>query len=158
MDSLSPENFGRQGHHALKHQDYTGAAEFFRRAIDLDMERNKRFPEMRYLSYYGLSLARAGLSRKVAIEACGSAAARQRNDPVLFLNLGRVYRLAGRTTLAMRAFENGLDLAPGNVILMKELRRLDRRGKPVIPFIDRSHPVNRILGRMRSKMRNHQAA
>jgi len=154
MDSLSPENFGRQGHDALKHQNYKDAAELFRRAIDLDRERNKRFPEMRYLSYYGLSLAKAGLSRKVAIEACGTAVARQRNDPVLFLNLGRVYRLAGKTTLAMRAFEHGLELAPGNAILTKELRRLDRRGKPVIRFMDRSHPVNRFLGQMRSRMNN----
>jgi tetratricopeptide (TPR) repeat protein len=153
MDSLSPENFGRQGHEAMKHRDFKGAAEFFRRAIDLDKERNKRFPEMRYLSYYGLSLARAGLSRKIAIEACGSAVSRQRTDPVLHLNLGRVYRLAGKTTRAMKAFESGLELAPGNAILTKELRRLDRRGKPVISFMDRSNPVNQVLGRMRAKMK-----
>jgi tetratricopeptide (TPR) repeat protein len=154
MDSLSPESFSRQGHAALRIQDYKSAATYFRRAIDLDRARNKRMPEMRYLSYYGLSLAHAGLSHKVAIEACGSAVARQRKDPVLFLNLGRVYRLAGKRTLAMKAFESGLEINPDHPMLQRELGRLDRRSKPVIPFVDRSHPVNRWLGQLRSTVRH----
>jgi tetratricopeptide (TPR) repeat protein len=154
MDSLSPESFSRQAHTALKDRDYKNAAALFRRAIDLDRERNKRRPEMRYLSYYGLSLAHAGLSHKVAIEACGSAAARQRNDPILFLNLGRVYRLSGKTTLAMKAFESGLTISPDNAMLQRELGLLDRRSRPVLAFMSRSHPLNRWLGRMRTTLAN----
>ena len=154
MDSLSPESFSRQGHAALKQQDYKSAASYFRKAIDLDRARNKRRPDMRYLSYYGLSLCKAGLSRKVAIEACGSAVARQRHDPVLFLNLGRVYRLAGKPVLAMRAFEGGLGVAPDHPVLKRELGLLDRRGTPVLGFMTRTHPVNRWLGQLRTSYRN----
>jgi len=154
MESLSPENFSRQGHAALKSRDYKNAAACFRRAIDLDRERNKRRPEMRYLSFYGLSLAHAGLSHKVAIEACGTAASRQRKDPVLFLNLGRVYRLAGKRTQALRALETGIGLAPGNKLLLAELSLLDRRSAPVLGFLTRDHPLNRWLGRMRANLRN----
>jgi len=154
MQSMSPENFSRQGHAALKCRDYRNAAALFRKALELDKERNKRRPDMRYLSYYGLSLAHAGLSHKVAIEACGSAASKQRNDPLLFLNLGRVYRLAGKRTPAIRAFENGLALAPGNGLLKRELGLLDRRTRPVLPVLARNHPVNRFLGRMRSNLQN----
>ena len=150
MESLSPEDFSRQGHAALKSRDYRNAAAFFRKAIDLDRERNKRLPEMRYLSYYGLSLAHAGLSKKIAIEACGSAASRQRNDPVLFLNLGRVYRLSGKHTHAMRAFEAGLSIAPDNRVLSRELALLDRRAKPVLSFLSRDHAINRWLGKVRA--------
>jgi tetratricopeptide (TPR) repeat protein len=154
MNSMSPENFSRQGHAALKSRDFRNAAALFRKALELDKERNKRRPDMRYLSYYGLSLAHAGLSHKVAIEACGSAASKQRNDPLLFLNLGRVYRLAGKRIQAIRAFESGLALAPDNQMLGRELALLDRRSRPVLPVLHRDHPLNRMLGKMRSNLRN----
>jgi len=154
MHSLSPESFSRQGHALMRDREYTDAASCFRKAIELDRQRNKLRPDMRYLSYYGLSLAHAGLSKKVAIEACGSAAARQRKDPVLFLNLGRVYRLAGKRTLAMKAFESGLHIAPEHPVLLRELGLLNRRSKPVLPFLHRCHPLNRFLGRARASVRS----
>ena len=70
MPSMSAENYSRQGLFALREGRHKAAADLFRQALDLDKERNRRTPEMRYLSYYGLSLAKAGLSTQFALKAC----------------------------------------------------------------------------------------
>lgn len=153
MNTLSAECHSKRGFAAFKTGDFTRAAEEFRKALELDRERSRRTPEMRYLSYYGLSLARAGLSERIALEACQTAVNRQKRDPILYLNLGRVYHLAGKTGQALRAFESGLRIAPDHVVLRREMGSIDRRAKPVIPFLDRSHLLNRKLGRMRAQRR-----
>ena len=153
MTTLSAENAFRKGLSALVDDRPKEASEHFRRALDLERQRSKSRLDMRYLSYYGLSLARAGLSHQIALQACRSAATRQKKDPVLMLNLGRVYQIAGRTTEALESFERGLRIEPAHKILRQELARIDRRGRPVIPFLSRAHSVNRWLGRLRASRR-----
>ena len=99
-------------------------------------------------------LARAGLSERIALEACQTAVSRQKRDPILYLNLGRVYALAGKTVQALRAFEGGLRISPGHSLLLREMTAIDRRSKPVIPFLGRSHPLNRKLGQLRASRRD----
>src|SRR5262249_56470453 len=59
MPILSAENQFRQGLVALVDEDPKTAAERFRAAIQIERQRHVRRPQMRYLSYYGLSLALA---------------------------------------------------------------------------------------------------
>lgn len=153
METYSVERFARAGFEAYRDGDFKEAAELFRKALDLDRQRNQRQPDMRWLSYYGMSLAKAGLSTKVALQACTRAVSLKRNDPVLYLNLGRVYAMSGQTVLAMKTFEQGLAVSPDNVKLRTALGRLDRRGAPVISFLSRDHAINRWLGRMRANSR-----
>ena len=149
MGTFSAESVAKDAFVALRAKNYTAAAELFRHALSLDRQRSRRTPEMRYLSYYGLCLASAGLSQSLALEACKRAVARQKGDPILHLNLGRVYRMAGKPTLALKAFETGLAEAPDHRMLVKELAAIDRRSKPPIAFLSRSHPLNEFLGRRR---------
>lgn len=153
MNSLSAECYSKRGFASLKAGDYKSAANQFRRALELDRERSRRTPEMRYLSYYGFSLAKAGLSGRIALEACQTAVSRQKRDPILYLNLGRVYALTGKTAQALRAFELGLHIAPDHPVLRREMGTLDRRCKPMIPFLGRAHPLNRKLGQLRAHRR-----
>jgi tetratricopeptide (TPR) repeat protein len=155
MAILSAENAFRKGLGALAESRPEAASHYFRKALDLERERSTSRLDMRYLSYYGLSLARAGLSGQIALQACKTAVFKQNNDPLLFLNLGRVYILTGKLTRALEAFEKGLRLAPDHKMLKDELAKIDRRLKPAIPFLDRSHPVNRWIGRHRYSRRNH---
>jgi predicted Zn-dependent protease len=120
-------------------------------AVQLEREQRAVRPQMRYLSYLGLSLARAHGATPEAIRACETAARHDVLDPEMLLNLGRVYAMAGKTTRAITAFASGLALAPGHRALREELRRLDRRRTPPLPFLDRSHPLNRHLGRLRAR-------
>ncbi len=151
MTAFSAEACCKQGLDEIRKGDPAKAAALFRQALELDHARSRKKPEMRYLSYYGLSLALAGFSTQAAVVACRKAVERQQDDPILHLNLGRVYRATGKTVLAMQSFERGLALSPENRQLREELAQVDRRSLPVIPGLDRDHALNRWLGRMRAR-------
>lgn len=148
MSTLSAENAFRKGLSALVEQRPRDASEQFRKALDLERQCGKPRLDMRYLSYYGLSLARAGLSSRLAVQACRTAVTKQPEDPVLHLNLGRVHLICGKLAAAFRSFEHGLALAPDNEPLRRELARIERRRRPVFPFLPRAHPLNHWVGRM----------
>ena len=152
MSNLSAEKYYKEGLIAFKARAYKQAAPLFRQALDLDRDRGRKRPEMRYLSYYGLCLARAGLSQKQAIEACRTAVRQQGNDPLLFLNLARVYALNCKMEAAMEMYERGLCLTPADPVLRRELRNIDRRSRAIVPFLSRSNPLNHCLGKWRSRM------
>ena len=152
MPILSAENQFKKGLTALVDHNYKDATVFFKRAIDVDLARNRRTPDLRYLSYYGLSLARAGMSTAEAISICRQAVSRHKNHPVLWLNLGRVYLMAGKRASALKALDRGAQLAPGNRVLAHELAQLERRSNPVLGMLPRSHPMNIALGKLRRSM------
>jgi hypothetical protein len=109
-------------------------------------------PSMRFLSYHGLSRALAeGVSRE-AIEACERAARRDDFDPDLMANLAWIYLLANRRTSALATLERGLRLETDNRRLRALHRRVERRARPVLPRFDRSHFLNRSLGRLRRSL------
>ena len=153
MPILSAENQFKKGLTALVDHNYKDATVFFKRAIDIDLARNRRKPDLRYLSYYGLSLAKAGISTTEAISICRQAVSRHKSHPILWLNLGRVYVMAGKQERALEALDTAAQLAPGNRVLAHELAQLERRSSPVLGKLPRSHPVNIALGKLRGSMR-----
>lgn len=127
MPILSAENHFKKGLQALIDNDYVIAANYFRRAMDVEHQRHVREPDMRYVSYYGLCLAKAHCQFKKAIATCERAASRRPRDPKMFLNLGRVYLAARKRRSALEAFHRGLEVDPRNQVLELEARRLERR-------------------------------
>ncbi len=69
--------------------------------------------------------------------------------PVLYLNLGRTLLLAGRKQEAVESFGRGLTYDRGHRELKKEMTSLGIRKSPVLPFLSRSNPLNRLLGKFR---------
>ncbi len=69
-------------------------------------------------------------------------------NPVLYLNLGRVYLAAGNKEDAFEALRMGLIFGNENEDLLCELRELGMRKKPVVPFLQRSNPVNKYFGKV----------
>ena len=114
------------------------AVDHFLDAMQTEQRLRVRHPDMRYLSYYGLSLARANRAAHAAFEACDLAARHDPDNPLLLLNLGRVLLLAGRLPLALECFERGLRRAPDHTTL---------------PFLSRSNSLNRRLGQLRESLR-----
>lgn len=157
MPILSAENQFRKGLAALVDNDPRTAASHFHSAIQIERQRAVARPQMRYLSYYGLSLAQSQGASPEAIRACEAAARRDFFNPDLFLNLGRVYMLAGKTTRALETLERGRKLAPRNPTIAAEIAKIDRRARPPIPALDRDHPINRALGRMRAAVKSRAA-
>ena len=155
MNILTAENHFRRGLTALVDGDATAASDHFQSAILTEVQRGVKRPQMRYLSYYGLSRAQAFGATPQSVQACETAARRDFFNPDLLLNLGRVYLLAGKTTKALVAFERGLELAPGHKALRAEFAKIDRRAAPPLGIVSRAHPLNKWLGRLRSSLRTH---
>ena len=153
MTILSAENSFRRGLASLVDSDANAAADHFQSAILTELQHGVKRPQMRYLSYYGLSRAKAFGATPQAIQACETAARRDFFNPDLSLNLGRVYLLAGNTTKALAAFERGLGIAPSHKGLLAEFTKLDRRAAPPLGIVSRSHPLNKMLGKLRSSIR-----
>jgi tetratricopeptide (TPR) repeat protein len=76
--------------------------------------------------------------------------------PLLYLNLGRVYLKAKRRAPALNAFQEGLKYESANRELRSELKALGTRKGPVIPFLDRSNPINKYLGKLRHDLQNRR--
>jgi predicted Zn-dependent protease len=153
MPVPSAERSFRDGLAALAEARPLHAVDCFLDAMQIEQRLRVPRPDMRYLSYYGLSLARANRVTHAALEACELAARHDPSHPLLQLNLGRVHLLAGRLPLAIQCFDRGLRLAPNHRSLRLELARVDRRARAVLAFLDRSHWLNRWLGRLRESLR-----
>ncbi len=76
----------------------------------IERERSVSRPQMRYMSYYGLSLAQTKRPSRQAIKACETAATVDFFSPDLLLNLGKVYLLAGKTSKALARMNS--DVSP----------------------------------------------
>jgi tetratricopeptide (TPR) repeat protein len=153
MHILSAENTFRKGLAAMVAGDAAAAAEHFQSAILIEVQYGVKRPQMRYLSYYGLSRAIAHGATPQAIQACETAARRDFFNPDIILNLGRAYLLAGKMTKALAAFQRGLEIAPTHKALLAEFKKVDRRQPPPLAIVSRSHPLNKMLGKVRSSLR-----
>ncbi len=65
---------------------------------------------------------------------------------VFYLHLGRTYLAAGTKKFAVEAFKKGLEADPEDPYLLREVRRIGIRRKPVFPFLKRSNPINKYIG------------
>jgi hypothetical protein len=152
MPRTSPEEHYRKGRLALSSRKPREAATHFQKAIEREREIGVLRPQMRYLSFLGLSMAAGHKPDHRAVACCEHAATTEPNDPELLLNLGRVYYLAGLPTRSLAAIERGLRVEPDHAGLLGLRRKVDRRTRPFLPSLGRDHPLNRSLGRLRAAL------
>jgi tetratricopeptide (TPR) repeat protein len=148
MAILSAENNFREGLVALVEGRPDDASSRFQSAMYEERQQGTHRPQMRYLSYFGLSVAMAKGPSRDAIRACEAAVRNEFYNADLLLNLGKVYLMAGKTTRAMAIFERGLKISPRHKGLRTAAGRADRRRRPPIRWLKRNHPVNHWLGRL----------
>jgi tetratricopeptide (TPR) repeat protein len=103
-------------------------------------------------SYMGYCLARERQEFKEGIGLCRHALAKEPEQAVHYLNLGRVLLEAGRQQLAVEAFRQGLRRERHHLIV-EELKKLSIRKPPVVPFLSHSHPVNKYLDLLLTRLR-----
>lgn len=87
-----------------------------------------------------------------AVQLCRDAIEKEPENPVHYLNLGRISLFQGRKEEAMKIFREGLGHGLERRIIW-ELEKLGTRKKPVIPFLHRDSPVNKYLGIFLKKIR-----
>jgi Flp pilus assembly protein TadD len=99
-----------------------------------------------YLSYFGLCLAHVEHDYGRAIRVCRQAIMVLSRDPVLRVNLGKVYKLTGDKASAHKEFLRAWELNNEHPSTAAELARMGIRRPPFFTFLPRRHWVNRYLG------------
>jgi tetratricopeptide (TPR) repeat protein len=114
-----------------------------------DAARRDNSPVVR--SYLAFCLAKERRQLNKAATLCNEALQEEPANPVHYLNLGRIYLLAGQKNRAIQAWRRGLRIGRNPQIAL-ELRKLGMRKPPLLKALGREHPVNKYLGMMLQKM------
>lgn len=102
-------------------------------------------------AWYGFLLGTVGGRPKEGLEVCRLVAAECFWEPRAHEYLARLEQaLLGRRA-AVETCERGLTLHPEDSGLRAFRESLGVRRAPIVPFLDRNHPVNKWLGQMRAR-------
>lgn len=123
---------------ALAAEDTRAALAFIEKALRL-----RDTPE--WYSYLGYCIARQRGQHRKGLELCKESLAVEPDNPVHYLNLGRVYLAKGDKAEALRVWREGMAKG-GGPELVQQLERLGTRIRPAIPILARKNPLNRYLG------------
>lgn len=102
-------------------------------------------------SWYGLTLVLVERNSNLGVVLCDEALRVHGPDPELLLNQARLHLALRHRERAVRALVRGLELWPDDPRLLAARDALGIRRPPVISFLSRNNPLNRILGRLRHR-------
>lgn len=142
----TPEDPGvalAQGLAAFAARDLEAAHRLFERAHRRDTRHS------RAMSWYGVTLVLVERNSSLGVSLCDQAVRQAGAEPDLALNQARVHLALNQRERAVKALFRGLDLRPGEPALLAAQRAMGVRRPPVISFLARSNPLNRLLGRIR---------
>lgn len=125
--------------------------EFKKAVILLKQNANHPFADLRVRSLFGLAMACSdssfyGFYR--GLKWCGEAAKQDPENPLLLLNLGKVYLFHGLRPKALENLNRAMEMAPDDPVVLEARGLLGVRQKPKIPFLPRTNPINVLLGKI----------
>lgn len=135
-----------QGVKMLKNSYPKKAVVCLRRALECD----KQNPY--YLSFLGVSIARAEQKWDEAVQLCEAAIERKRGEIQFHLNLADVYATAGLRDNALYTLDKALKTFGEDKRLRSARRKVEKRRTPVLPFLTRGNFLNRELGKLRHRV------
>jgi tetratricopeptide (TPR) repeat protein len=138
-----------KGIRAAKRGDYLEAINLLTDAYERGEFTIHNKDSVEALSYYGLCLALVQKRYKEAIDICKKTIALNFFNPAHYANLARVYVAASFRKKAIETIDEGLRSFPEDKGLRALRLELGVRARPVVPFLERSNPVNVSLGRTR---------
>ena len=100
------------------------------------------------------ALARGGVRQQFtgAGEIARGASRQEFYNPELYLNLARIYLVFDFKAEAVRFLKRGLMVDPDSATLQGSLAELGVRRRPPLRFLPRTHPANRLLGRLQARI------
>ena len=101
-----------------------------------------------FYSYLGFGLAAFESRYNDGAALCERGIEMEFYNPENHYNLARTYLLLGAKRKAFARIRAGLRVDPEYRPLIQLARELGIRRRPLIPFLDRRHPLNRWLGRI----------
>jgi hypothetical protein len=111
-----------------------------------------------FYSYLGFGIAYRERRIREGLDLCRHACRTSFYQPENFINLARTCLLAGQRSEAYRAIRRGYALDGTNETLRKLHSKLGVRKPPVVRFLGRKHPFNRLLGRLRHGLHHKPVA
>jgi Flp pilus assembly protein TadD len=139
----------KQGISLLRNGHSVEALEYLRHAAELEQQNPI------YLSFLGVSVARAQRKWAAAAKFCETALSMKRTEAQLYLNLAEVYVSAGRRDDAVEVLDRGLIYFKGDARIKRARSNLGKRSSPVLQFLERDHFLNRHLGKLRHRFFGH---
>lgn len=147
FDPVEKPRLAGDYYEGLKHLHnghYEAAVQCFRQLSNTT--RNDAYYKSRYQAYYGLALVCSG--DRTGIMVCRSASGDERHDGEVYYCLAIAETKLNNRERAVAALQRGLAIDPlhADVARMRDIMGIRR--KPVLSFLDRSHPLNRLLGKL----------
>src|SRR5258708_19014576 len=129
---LNPMTEFREGVELLKNEYPQKALAKFRRAYECD----KHNPY--FMSFLGLSIARAQRKWDLASELCETAVKLKPKEIQFYLNLGEVYAASGMRERALDKLDDAVQLFGEDARLKQARSKVQNRRNPILPFFGRS--------------------
>lgn len=111
-----------------------------------------------FYSYLGYGIARCQNRLDEGMKLCRHSIKVEFYQPENYLNLARTCLLRHDRAGAVRAVRGGLKVDRNNTELLVLYRELGIRRLPVLPFLSRSNPLNRLLGALRFAVRGEKGS
>jgi Flp pilus assembly protein TadD len=134
-----------EGRAAFAAGDVASAHAAFERAH----RRDPRDPTI--MSWYGLTLVLVERNSNLGVSLVDQALRAGGPSPELLLNSARAHLGLNQRDRAVRAIGRGLELWPEDPQLVAAKEALGWRAQPVLSFLSRNNPLNRVLGKLRHR-------
>ncbi len=103
------------------------------------------------LSYQAYCLACERKTIQKSLNLAMQALRANRTHPLIYLNLGRIYQVAGYEGKALHFYQQGLHYQR-HPLLLRKMELLCPRRRCLFPFLSRSNPLNMLTGKILSKI------
>lgn len=150
-----PNDLAWQGIALCRQGRWRQGLEILRRVAAND-DRQGDLPGLFY-SYLGFGIARFDRRVREGLQLCEAAVKKEFYQPENYLNLARTELLAGQREAAVEAIAAGRRIDPDHGGLAALQEELGNRRPPVLPFLSRRNPLNRLLGRLRHDLRGEES-
>jgi len=135
------------GKEYIKEKNYKEAAHYLRKALLFYQEDPNKTPGI-LLSCYGYSTAIGEKNIKDGLAFCKKGLQRKDLAPESYLYLAELFLMSREKAEAYKTLEEGLKVFKSNTKIIERMKQFGVRKKPVVPILDRSHPVNKVLGKI----------
>ena len=131
----------------IREGNYKEAAHYFRKALLYYKDNPNQTPGV-LLSGYGVATALGEKNLKEGILFCKKSLNRKDLAPDYYLNLSDLYLRNRQKKEAYRVLEEGLKKFKNHPRILVKIKEFGVRKRPPIPLLGRSHPVNKVLGKI----------
>ena len=147
MEKISGYEEIELGKAYLEEKNYPEALKYFKKAFSFYEHNPNQTPGV-LLSSYGYARAIGENNVREGIVFCKKGLMRKDQAPEHYLYLAELYLMSRQKKEAYKTIETGLKVFKNNSRLSETLKGFGVRKKPIVSLLGRSHPVNKVIGKI----------